>query len=87
MNTEKVQADQKKFAHHDNDTGSLEVQVVKLTHDIKRLTDHVKQNPKDASSRRGMIAKVNRRTQFLQYIKSKKFDVYRSLLDQLGIRK
>jgi small subunit ribosomal protein S15 len=78
---------EKKFAHHDKDTGSLELQVIALTYDIKRLTDHVKANPKDVSSRRGMLAKVSRRTSFLNYIKNKNHELYSSIIDQLGIRK
>jgi small subunit ribosomal protein S15 len=72
---------------HPTDTGSVEVQVTMLTSEISYLTEHLKQNPKDKSSKRGLLAKVNRRTSFLKYLKEHKLEVYNSLIKMLGIRK
>ncbi len=53
---------------HKTDTGSPEVQVAILTEEIKKLTDHLKINPKDHSSRRGLLRKVSRRKKLLNYL-------------------
>ena len=77
----------KKVAQHETDTGSVEVQVATLTQEIACLSQHLKANPKDLSSKRGLLAKVNKRTSFLRYLKERKFDTYRSLIQELGLRK
>jgi small subunit ribosomal protein S15 len=58
--------------NHDQDSGSPEVQIAILTEEIKRLTDHLKEAPKDHSSRRGLLRKVGRRKRLLNYILGKK---------------
>lgn len=75
------------FACSVQDTGSTQVQVAVLTHDIKALTEHCKQNPKDFSSRRGLLQKVNRRKIFLSYLQKKNQAAYRELIERLGLRK
>ena len=77
----------KSIQQHPTDTGSVEVQVAMLTSEISSLTEHLKQNPKDKSSKRGLLAKVNRRTSFLKYLKEHKVEVYNALIKTLGIRK
>lgn len=78
---------EKQFQLHDKDTGSVEVQVVQLTERIEQITEHAKVNPKDFSSKRGLIILVNRRRKFLDYIKKHKENVYRELIKNLGLRK
>lgn len=53
---------------HDKDTGSPEVQIAILSEEIKDLTSHLQLHPKDYSSRRGLLFKVNRRNKLLKYL-------------------
>ena len=69
------------------DTGSTEVQVAVLTMDIKSLTEHFKQHIHDHNSRRGLLRKVSQRRKFLDYIKNKDLERYRSLISRLGLRR
>jgi small subunit ribosomal protein S15 len=86
MNTEKTQEIIKKFARKEGDTGSTEVQVAVLTADIKHLTEHLRANHKDHSTRRGLLAKVNRRRKLLNYLKKENVDSYSSIVKELSIR-
>ncbi|HEY3537823.1 MAG: 30S ribosomal protein S15 [Trinickia sp.] len=76
-----------KFARGANDTGSPEVQVALLTSRINELTSHFKSHSKDHHSRRGLLRMVSRRRKLLDYLKNKDADRYRSLIEQLGLRK
>lgn len=69
------------------DTGSPEVQVALLTTRINDLTGHFKVHVKDHHSRRGLLRMVNRRRKLLDYLKQSSADVYRSLIERLGLRK
>ena len=69
------------------DTGSPEVQIAILTARIAELTAHLKENPKDHNSRRGMLMMVGQRRGMLDYLKSKDIEAYRTLIEKLGIRK
>lgn len=75
------------FKKHAQDTGSIEVQVASLTHDIKRLTEHFKAFPKDINSKRGLMEKVSRRKSFLQYLERKDKAMHQRVIEQLEIRK
>ena len=57
-----------KFKTHKNDTGSSEVQIAILTEEVKELTKHLRENKKDFSSRRGLLAKVSLRHRLLRYL-------------------
>lgn len=76
-----------KFAQKQGDTGSVEVQVALLTNQINKLTEHMKQNPKDYSSNRGLLKMVGRRKNFLNYLKKHDVNRYRKLVADLGLRK
>jgi len=76
-----------KFKKHDRDTGSVEVQVVSLTEEIAKLQEHCTQNPKDYSSQRGLLQKVNRRRKFLKYMKKNDESIYKGLISDLGLRR
>jgi small subunit ribosomal protein S15 len=76
-----------KFATHDGDTGSPEVQVALLSERINYLTEHFKVHEKDHHSRRGLLKAVSQRRSLLDYLKRKNLDRYRKLIDTLGIRK
>ena len=76
-----------KFARTAGDTGSPEVQVAVLTERISELTEHLKVNPKDHHSRRGLLKMVGKRRNLLNYLKGKDIERYRSLIERLGLRK
>jgi small subunit ribosomal protein S15 len=76
-----------KYAIHEGDTGSPEVQVALLTERINYLTDHFKTHVKDHHSRRGLLKLVGQRRRLLDYLKHKNLERYRKLINQLGIRK
>ena len=75
------------FGRDANDTGSPEVQMAVLTGRIKELTEHLKSNPKDHHSRRGLLKMVGQRRGLLDYLKGKDIERYRTLIERLGIRK
>ncbi len=75
------------FKKSDNDTGSPEVQIAVLSHRITNLTEHLKSNKKDHSSRRGLLTLVARRRSLLNYVKNNSEEVYQGLVEQLGLRK
>lgn len=77
----------KDFGRTAGDTGSPEVQVAILTARINDLTDHFKANPKDHHSRRGLLKMVGQRRNLLAYLKGKDIERYRTLIEQLGLRK
>ncbi|HHU94288.1 MAG TPA: 30S ribosomal protein S15 [Alcaligenaceae bacterium] len=76
-----------KFQRAQGDTGSPEVQVALLTARINVLTDHFKNHKKDHHSRRGLLRMVSRRRKLLDYLKDRKPDAYRDLIEKLGLRK
>ena len=75
------------FQRHDRDTGSSEVQIATLTREIQALTQHLKANKKDHSSRYGLLRKVNNRRKLLDYLKRENEASYRELIKKLGIRR
>ncbi len=75
------------FRVNDKDTGSTHVQVALLTHRINDLTEHLQQNKKDHSSRRGLLRMVNRRRKLLDYLQSKASEQYDTLIKRLNLRK
>ena len=75
------------YATAKNDTGSVEVQCAVLTERIKNLTEHLKDNHKDFSSRRGLLMLVGRRRRLLEYLKKQSLDRYVTLINKLGLRK
>lgn len=76
-----------KFKLHESDTGSPEVQVGLLTHRISYLTEHLKVHKKDHHSRRGLLMLVGKRRRLLNYVKSKDFNRYRTIIETLGLRR
>lgn len=77
----------KTYGKVEGDTGSPEVQIAILTARINDLTDHFKANPKDHHSRRGLLKMVGQRRGLLAYLKKKDITRYRTLIEQLGLRK
>jgi len=75
------------FRLHESDTGSPEVQVALLTRRINDITEHLKQNPKDFSTRRGLLKLIGQRRRLLDYLKKKDIARYRELIKALNLRK
>ena len=84
---EKKQAIIAEYGRTPNDTGSPEVQIAVLTARIQELTEHLKANPKDHHSRRGMLKLIGQRRGLLSYLKNIDIERYRSLIERLGLRK
>ncbi len=77
----------KKYAVHEGDTGSPEVQIAILTSRINYLTEHLKMHKKDHHSRRGLLKMVGQRRRLLSYLSKKDINRYREILAQLNLRK
>ena len=77
----------KEFGKNEHDSGSAEVQVAILSARIAELTEHLKENPKDHHSRRGMLKMIGQRRGLLAYLKEIDIERYRSLIERLGLRK
>ena len=77
----------KEYQTQDGDTGSPEVQVALLTHNINTLQDHFRAHAKDHHSRRGLIRMVNQRRKLLDYLKDKDLGRYQELIKRLKLRR
>ncbi|WKC83849.1 30S ribosomal protein S15 [Borreliella spielmanii] len=75
------------FGKNDSDTGSVGVQIALITGRIKYLTEHLKINKKDHSSKRGLLKLVGQRRSLLRYYQKKDLEAYRTLISKLGLRK
>ena len=84
---EKKQEVIKKFAAHEKDTGSCNVQIALLTERINGLTDHFKSHKKDFNSRVGLLRLVGKRKKLLDYLKKQDSEKYRELADKLSLKK
>jgi small subunit ribosomal protein S15 len=71
---------------HETDTGSADLQIAMLTTRINQLSNHLKTNKKDHSSRRGLLKMIGRRKRLLSFINNENPDRYRALISRLGIR-
>lgn len=76
-----------KYARHEGDTGSPEVQIALITKRIDYLQEHFKSHKKDHHSRRGLLMLVGQRRRLLDYLKAKDMDRYKTILGALGLRK
>ena len=76
-----------KYKRSEGDTGSSEVQIAILTKKINLLTEHLKVNKYDHSSRRGLMRMVSRRRRLLDYLKDREPQRYVDVIQALGIRK
>jgi len=72
---------------HEKDTGSAHVQVATLTRQIEELSKHLKKNPKDNHSRRGLLKMVSQRRKLLDYLRKKKPADYEKLIKKLDLKK
>ena len=76
----------KEYQLEEGDTGSPEVQIAILSYRIKDLTEHLKANPKDHSSRRGLFKMIRRRRGLLNYLRDNDIERYRAIIEKVGIR-
>lgn len=77
----------KDFQLHEGDTGSADFQIALLTVRIVDLTEHMKANKKDLSTRRGLLRLVSRRRKLLDYLKANSEERYQKALNGLGLRR
>jgi len=77
----------KEHQTHEKDTGSSEIQVALLSKRIDELVDHLKHNPKDHHSRRGLLKMVSKRRRFLDYLKKTNSKSYSFLIKKLELKK
>ncbi|MGC8651155.1 MAG: 30S ribosomal protein S15 [Minisyncoccia bacterium] len=75
----------KTFSTHKADTGSPEVQIALLTKEIEELVKHLKKNPKDFHSRRGLLGMVSKRRRLLAYLKEESLTRYHKIEKKLGL--
>lgn len=76
-----------KFGKSEKDSGSVEVQIAILTHEINRLNEHLKVHKQDHHSRRGLLMKVGHRRNLLNYLRAKNVQSYRNVIEELKLRK
>ena len=76
-----------KYGGSEDNSGSTEAQIAIFTARINDLTEHLKENEQDHSSRRGLLKMVGKRRRLLNYLKKKDIEKYRELISDLGIRK
>ena len=75
-----------KYAVHEGDTGSPEVQIAVLTARLQYLTDHLQEHKKDHHPRRGLLKMVGHRRRLLSYLYKKDIERYRAIIAKLGLR-
>ncbi len=85
LNTEEKAQIVKKFALHEGDTGSPEVQIALLSKQIEDLSEHLKIHKKDNHSRRGLLQMVGKRRRLLQYLKDNEEERYSTLAKKLKL--
>ena len=87
LTTEKKKEIFLQHGKNEQDTGSTEGQVALFTFRINYLTEHLKINKKDHSTRRSLIRLVGKRRHLLDYLKKKDIGRYRSIIAELNLRK
>jgi small subunit ribosomal protein S15 len=87
LTTERKREIAAKFGSSEKDMGNTKVQVALLTERINHLTEHLRTQDKDHSSRRGLLMLVGRRRRFLAYLQRRDLEGYRALIKELGLRR
>mmetsp|Transcript_47083 Transcript_47083/g.150928 ORF Transcript_47083/g.150928 Transcript_47083/m.150928 type:complete len:94 (+) Transcript_47083:445-726(+) len=87
LTTEEMATIVAEYGVKEGDTGSPEVQVALLTHNINKLQGHFKDHKKDHHSRRGLLRMVSQRRKLLDYLKSKNTERYQDLIKRLSLRR
>jgi small subunit ribosomal protein S15 len=86
VSQQKIEELRTTYRRHDKDTGSPEYQVAGMTERISYLTKHLQLHPKDFSTRRGLVALVNKRRRLLNYLHGENEAIYFEIITALGIR-
>jgi len=76
----------KRFATHEGDTGSTEIQIAILTYEIKELGEHLKIHKKDHSSRRGLLRKIGERRRLLKYLNKENRKSFEEIVKRLRLK-
>ncbi|HMQ06225.1 MAG TPA: 30S ribosomal protein S15 [Saprospiraceae bacterium] len=84
---EKIKEIFQEFGGNENNSGSIEGQIALFTYRINSLSQHLRENQKDHSSRKALLTLVGKRRRLLSYLSKKDINIYRELIDKLGIRK
>lgn len=87
ISKEKVKEVITEFGGSEDNSGSTEAQIALLTARITHLTEHLKENKQDHSSRRGLLKMVGQRKRMLTYLRDNDINTYRELIQKLGLRK
>lgn len=85
LSTEKKNKIMEKFGLHDEDTGSSPVQIALLTEKIRRLTEHLKDHPKDNNSRKGLLKMVAQRKKLLKHLEQNRPEYFEKLKNKLDL--
>lgn len=72
---------------HEGDTGSAGVQIALLSRSIEELTSHLRKNPKDHHSRKGLLKMVSKRRKLLNYLSRTDSKKYNTITKKLGLKK
>lgn len=72
---------------HEKDTGSAQVQIAMLSRQIDELATHLKKNPKDNHSRRGLLKMVSKRRKLLSYLKKYEPSAYATVTKKLELKR
>lgn len=86
INARAISEAQQKFKIHETDSGSPEFQIATLSTRITYLTEHLKSNPKDYSSTRGLVKMVSTRRRLLKFLKSEDPQRFTDIIAGLNIR-
>jgi small subunit ribosomal protein S15 len=86
LSAQRIQELREQHRRHETDTGSPEFQVAGMTERISHLTQHLKEHPKDFSTRRGLVALVNKRRRLLNYLYREDEQRYADIVSALGVR-
>ena len=87
LTTQEIATIISEYGVKEGDTGSPEVQVALLSHNINKLQGHFKEHKKDHHSRRGLLRMVSQRRTLLDYLKGKNVERYQNLIKRLGLRR
>lgn len=85
LNKEEKQSVIEKYAIHEGDTGSPEVQIAILVAEIENLSEHLKDHKKDNHSRRGLLQKVGKKRRLIAYLKQNEADRYAEFAKKIKI--
>ena len=86
MTKERKQSLYAEIKTSEKDTGSPEIQIALLTHEINDLNEHLKVHKHDYHSKRGLFQKIGKRRKLLRYLKEKDINRYGALIEKLGLR-